>query len=186
VQVDLPDYEVGAMALVDSGNLVGDLVSEEFARAAGLEYAIDGHPRVNTAAKGERVEIVGRCAQVVLQITGIRAPITLEPWVARELAHPVNLGLDFLGRYRGGLEYQAGGPYLRLGRERVKLVSRTPPAGLSRKRPSHPHPRGDLVRSNPKPRPAPEEPTATPAPQQVSPSPPAAALGATIPLEGCT
>ena len=48
--------------LIDSGNLVSDLISREFADLAGLQYEPE-RKKVGTAAKGGSMSIVGRLIQ---------------------------------------------------------------------------------------------------------------------------
>ena len=71
-----------ARIMIDSGNLVGDVVSEEFARQANLA----GEPcqkEIETAAAAGKMQIIGRCYPVKLRIAGIGAPFEIQPWVVR-------------------------------------------------------------------------------------------------------
>ena len=93
-----------AKLLIDSGNLVSDLISEDFAHK--LRIKIEPAERsVGTAKKGGSVSIVGRCKPFKLFIENIPEPVEIEPYVVRDLSHPLNVGRDFLGRYQGKLEF---------------------------------------------------------------------------------
>ena len=76
---------------IDSGNLVGDIVSEEFACWVGMS----GEPcrrKVETAATVRMLLIVRQCKPVSLKITGIETEFEIHPWVARGMKNPINLG----------------------------------------------------------------------------------------------
>ena len=101
--------------LVDSGNLVSDLISSEFADLAGLQYEPEKN-KVGTAAKGGSgsTSSVGKLVKPLqLHIENIATQVFLTPYVVEELSHPINVGRDFLGRYKGKLEFldsrQGGG-----------------------------------------------------------------------------
>ena len=58
--------------MIDSGNTVGDLVSEEFARRLGLEGdEVRDHIAVPTAATATTVLVVRRCPEMTAQLEGI-------------------------------------------------------------------------------------------------------------------
>ena len=69
--------------MIDSGNLVGDVVSEEFAGQANLA----GEPRqkeIETAAAAAgKMQIIRRCYPVKLRIAGIGTPFEIQPWVVQ-------------------------------------------------------------------------------------------------------
>ena len=110
--------------LIDSGNLVSDLVSREFADLAGLQYEPE-RQKVGTAAKGGSVSIVGGLIQPLqLHIENISTPVFLRPYIVEELSHPINVGRDFLGRYKGKLEFEGHAGFLEVGGQKVKLIAK--------------------------------------------------------------
>ena len=67
-----------ARIMIDSGNLVGDVVSEEFAQQANLA----GEPcrkEIETAAAASKMQIIGRCYPIKLQIAGIGTSFEIQP-----------------------------------------------------------------------------------------------------------
>ena len=62
VRVKVFKKTIIAKMLIDSGNLVSDLISREFADLAGLQYEPE-RKKVGTAVKGGSVSIVGRLIQ---------------------------------------------------------------------------------------------------------------------------
>ena len=41
-----------------------------------------------------------------------------------ELSHPINVGRDFLGRYKGKLEFEGHAEFLEVGGQKVKLIAK--------------------------------------------------------------
>ena len=110
--------------MIDSGNTVSDLVSEEFADQLGLEgEAMSGQIEVPTAA-ATTLRVIRKCLEVKVKLAGVDKWFTLRPLVVRGLTHPVNLGQHFLGRYRCSLEFATGRTQLRIRGQSVQIVSR--------------------------------------------------------------
>ena len=59
-----------ARIMIDSGTLVGDVVSEEFARQANLASEAC-QKEIKTAAAASKMQNIGRCYPVQLRIAGI-------------------------------------------------------------------------------------------------------------------
>ena len=93
--------EPGSVAnLIDSGNTVGDLVSEEFAERLGLEgKEISDQIVVPTAAAATTLLVIKKCLGVTgtARLAGVVGEFTIRPLVVRGLTQPVNLGQHFLG-----------------------------------------------------------------------------------------
>ena len=105
--------------MIDSGNTVGDLVSEEFAERLGQEGDnIQDHIAVPTAAVATTLLVVKRCREITPRLAGIAGEFTLRPLVVRGLTHPVNLGQHFLGRHWCSLDFAAGCTQLGYGGSR--------------------------------------------------------------------
>jgi hypothetical protein len=107
--------------LVDSGNLVNDLISEEFAKQIRIKYT-PVERKVGTAAKGGSVKIIGRSDPIRIFIENIPHAVVITPYVVRDLSHPINVGRDFLGRHEGRLEFSPREGYLELKGSKVKLI----------------------------------------------------------------
>ena len=68
--------------MIDSGNTVGDLVSEEFATRIGLEGDdVRDHIAVPTAATATTVLVVKRCQEMTAKLEGIEGEFTIRPLV---------------------------------------------------------------------------------------------------------
>ena len=113
--------------MVDSGNLVGDLVSEELALELQLPYDPQSR-KICTAATGGGAEIVGQCRPMTLYVAGLKEGLVFHPWVVRGLSHPANVGRHFLGQHGGCLEFGEGGGQLVIGEEKAKLIPKDAPA----------------------------------------------------------
>ena len=111
--------------MIDSGNTMGDLVSEEFAERLGLEGDdISDHIAVPTAATTTTLLVVKRCRGVTARLAGIAGEFTIQPLVVRGLTHPVNLGQHFLGRHWCSLDFATGCTQLGVWGQSVQLVGR--------------------------------------------------------------
>ena len=109
-----------AQIMIDSGNLVGDVVSEEFAWQANLA----GEPcqkEKETAAAAGKMQIIRRCYPVKLRIAGIGTPFEIQPWVVRGMKNAVNLGQLFLSRNSAHLTFTEGKVSLQIGGSEVYL-----------------------------------------------------------------
>ena len=78
VRVKVFKKPIVAKMLVDSGNLVNDLISEEFANLLKVKY-VPEEKQVGTAAKGGSVKILGRSQPIKLFIENIARPVVIEP-----------------------------------------------------------------------------------------------------------
>ena len=59
--------------MIDSGNMVGDLVSEEFTGRLGLEGdKVRDHIAVPTATTATTVLVVKRCREITTKLEGLR------------------------------------------------------------------------------------------------------------------
>lgn len=99
--------------LIDSGNLFGDLISEEFSKL--LKLPIIGKERtVGTAASHGKVTILGKTRSFKLYLEGITEAVTVHPYVVKDLAHPVNLGQGFLRNHNADMSFRENGVQLRI------------------------------------------------------------------------
>ena len=126
VRVKIFNRSILAKALVDSGNLFADLISEELAKL--LRLKIYGQPRtVGTAANAGTVTVLGRTKPFYLFLEGINQPVQIRPYVVQDLAHPINLGQAFLRDHKADMTFREDGIQLRLkGKVTVLTHSGTP------------------------------------------------------------
>ena len=116
--------------MIDSGNTVGDLVSEEFAERLGLEGDNNqAHIAVPTAA-ATTLLVVKKRRGVTARLAGIAGEFTIRPLVVRGLTHPVNLGQHFLGRHWCSLDFATGCTQLGVWGQSVQLVGRLAGLGI--------------------------------------------------------
>ena len=109
-----------ARIMIDSGNLVGDVVSEEFARQANLAGE-SCRKEIETAAAASKMQIIGRCYPVKLRRAGIGTSFDVQPWIVQGMKNAVNLGQQFLSRNEAQLTFTDGKVSLRLGGGEVYL-----------------------------------------------------------------
>ena len=122
VRIKLFKKTVVAKMLIDSGNLVSDLVSEEFAKLARFQYE-PVQRKIGTAAKGGSVSIIGKCKPFKVFVENMPDAVIIQPYVVRDLAHPINVGRSFLGRYQGKLEFLQNAGFLEVGGHKTRLIS---------------------------------------------------------------
>ena len=102
-------WEEYVKIMIDRGNTVGDLVSEEFAERLGLEGDdIRDHIVVPTTTAATMLLVVKRCRGVTARLAGIEGEFAFWPLVVRGLTHPVNLGQHFLGCHWCSLDFATG------------------------------------------------------------------------------
>ena len=109
-----------ARIMIDSGNLVGDLVSEDFARQANLAGKAC-RKEIETAAAVSKMQIIRRCYPVQLRIAGIGTSFDVQPWIAWGMKNTVNLGQQFLSWNAAQLTFTEGKVSLHIGRGEVYL-----------------------------------------------------------------
>ena len=108
--------------LIDSGNLFGDLISEEFAKLLNLK--IFGTPRdAGTASKNGTITVMGRVKPIQLYLEGIDGTVVIQPYVVKDLAHAINLGQHFLRRYKASLDFNETGALIRIKGHTTVLTS---------------------------------------------------------------
>ena len=125
VRVKVFRKPVIAKMLVDSGNLVNDLISAEFADLIKVPYTPTQKQKVGTASKNGSVSIIGQCRPFKIFLENLPKPLTIQPFVVKELSHPINVGRNFLGRYKGKLEFSPDHGFLEVKGQKVKLISKT-------------------------------------------------------------
>ena len=117
-------------ALLDSGNLFADLISEKLARTLSLK--ISGTARtVGTASAKGSVTVLGRVRPFRVYLEGLPNPFYIHPYVVQDLAHCVNLGQAFLRRNSIDLRFRETGVEVSHRGHSASLTSSS--ASLSRK-----------------------------------------------------
>ena len=91
-----------AKALIDSGNLFGDAISEEFFKSLPVEFQ-EVEPSsirtVHTAKKSQGIEVVGKLRKpLYFTFQGHSTRFSIRPTVLKGLSMPINLGYSFMAR----------------------------------------------------------------------------------------
>ena len=94
--------------LIDSGNLFGSLISEDFCNRLSLPI-VGAQLTVGTASKTGHVTILGKVKPLQIYLENIQKLITIEPYVVRDLANPINLGSHFLQQNSAELTFKPTG-----------------------------------------------------------------------------
>ena len=111
-------------AIIDSGNLAGDLISEDL--ATQLKLPITGNTSsVGTAAAGGSVTLLGKTPLLHLHMEGIKNSITIQPSVVRNLAHHMNLGQSFLREHQADMTFRPCGIQLNVQGSTATLIEAT-------------------------------------------------------------
>ena len=106
--------------MVDSGNLVGDLLSKAFADRMGLPYHPDSRTIATASTEGQLMTI-GVCGPLQLKVQGLDPVFTVRPLVVEGLSWDMNVGRDFLGRNKCVLAFNAKGGELQVGGQATAL-----------------------------------------------------------------
>ena len=130
VRIKIFGRDILVKALVDSGNLYADLISDQLAKKLGLPY-IKMNRDVGTASANGSLKIIGKIPRLKIFIEGIKKVLILSPYVVQGLAHQINLGQAFLRENHADMTFRPEGTLLRLGQEVSKLVTRLAPLGRS-------------------------------------------------------
>ena len=113
-------------ALIDSGNLFGDIMSERLANLLKIKYKPCTN-KAGTAVANQKVHVLGLADPFDLILEGLEDPIKVQPYVIRSLSHDLNLGEHFLRRYKAGLKFEGNKATLNLNNHSLELVSRSKP-----------------------------------------------------------
>ena len=106
--------QIIAKVLIDSGNLFGSLISEDFCNRLNLSM-VGTQQTVGTASKSGHVTILGRTKPLHIYLENMARAITIEPYVVRDLAHPINLGSQFLRQNSAELVFKPTGIVFKIG-----------------------------------------------------------------------
>ena len=123
VRTKIHSRNILVKALIDSGNLCADLISEELSNTLKLKIK-PTTKEVGTAAASGSIKIVGRAPKLRIFIENIKKTIIVKPYVVRDLAHPMNLGQSFLRRNKAKLSFEQNGALLEIQGEATKLQHR--------------------------------------------------------------
>ena len=112
--------------MIDSGNLFADLISEKLANI--LRLPITGKIReVGTAAAAGQVTVLGRAKPFKMYLEGISEAVIVKPYVVKDLAHPINLGQEFLRTHQADMNFRQEGIQIRLKNSTSLLESSSVP-----------------------------------------------------------
>jgi len=89
VRVKISKKNVWALGLLDTGNTTkNSLISEEFFNICEGVYKHANQIRLNTAAQGGGLTVLGQMQPFKMFLEGVKTPVVLSPWVVRNLTHP--------------------------------------------------------------------------------------------------
>ena len=109
--------------LNDSGYMFENLISEQFAILMKLKI-FGAQLTSGTAAKGDSITILGKTASPVrVYLENVNKAVTFTPYIVRDLAHPVNLGQQFLRENEVCLSFSAKGVQLKIGSSTTHLTT---------------------------------------------------------------
>ena len=121
IRLKLYSQVVLVNGLVDSGNLVDDLMSYALAKSLKLPLTPDRR-QIGTAGAGATLTVKGRAPPTLWFMEGLAKPVIICPLVVDNLSHPLNLGQAFLQRMRAGLKFHPKGGCLEIFGRTVPLV----------------------------------------------------------------
>ena len=111
-------------ALIDSGNLFVDRMSERLAKLLNIKYKPCTN-KAGTAVGNQKVHVLGLADPFDLALEGLEDPIKIQPYVICSLSHDLNLGEHFLQRFKAGLKFEGNKAKLNLNNHSLELVSRS-------------------------------------------------------------
>ena len=113
-------------ALVDSGNLFGDIMSEKLAKILKLQIK-PCNSKAGTAVSNQKVHVLGKVDPFELILEGLQDPIVISPFIIRNLSHDLNLGESFLRKYKAELKFEGSKVTLNVNGQKLELVNRNTP-----------------------------------------------------------
>ena len=127
VRVKIYKRDVICRALIDSGNMFGCIMSESFRKKLGIPIVDHEKPEVGTVNKSGTLKILGRTGPVSFFIENIQASMTIQPWVAEGVRHPLNLGREFLSQAQMDARFRPEGSVLQHKGDSVRFISKREP-----------------------------------------------------------
>ena len=113
-------------ALVDSGNLFGDIISGKLTKALKIPYKTCTK-KAGTAVSGQNVHVLGQADPFFLILEGLKDPVLINPFVIENLSHDLNLGENFLRNNSAKLNFEGTRVTLKIKGEKVELVNKNIP-----------------------------------------------------------
>ena len=91
-------------ALVDSGNLFADVITEGLCQQLGIEYESKSKPSLHSA-NGQPIDVIGRVKDnIFFKFNGLGTFYNIRPFVVKELFCGVMLSVFFTKKYQTSLE----------------------------------------------------------------------------------
>ena len=118
------DSRVPITAVIDSGNLFNNLMSERLAKLLNLEYK----PCVSaagTAKANQTLHTLGLTDPFDLILENLVNPIKIQHYVMCSLSHDLNLGEHFLRRCQAGLKFEGNKVTLEINNQSLELLNRS-------------------------------------------------------------
>lgn len=123
IRVLKSDSRVPITAVIDSGNLFNDLMSERLAKLLNLNYK----PCVSTAGTAkvnQTMHTLGITDPFDLIVEDLVKPIKIQPYVTCSLSHDLNLGEHFLRRVGAVLKFNGNSVVLEINNQNLELLNR--------------------------------------------------------------
>ena len=122
----IPESTCFIKALVDSGNLFGDIISGKLATALKIPYK-PCTKKAGTAVSGQNVHVLGQADPFFLILEGLKKPVLINPFVIENLSHDINLGENFLRQNNAKLNFAGTKVTLEIDSEKIELVNKNIP-----------------------------------------------------------
>ena len=126
IRANKPQSKIFIKALVDSGNLFGEIVSEKLAKLLKLKYK-PCTVKAGTAVSGQQVQILGKAEPMDLILEGLPEAVQIAPYVIRNLSHDLNFGEQFLRKNKAEIKFEGTKVTLKLKETKLELVHRSVP-----------------------------------------------------------
>ena len=91
------------------------------------EFLHSNQVRLNTAAGGEGLPVLGQARPFKIYLEGVKQPLVIKPLVVKGLTNPMNLGMSLLQSHHCVLESLPTLTVLKFGRQLAHLVDSEDP-----------------------------------------------------------
>ena len=132
IRVKIYRRDIVCRAIIDTGNLFHTVMSEEFHRGLGIGMEDTESPEVGTAHSTQTIKILGRSQPFQIYIEGMRKAFWVQPFVAQNIRHPLNLGRDFLAKERANLNFNEEHSFITIAGDSTRMITKRQPLLLTK------------------------------------------------------
>ena len=106
-------------SFIDNGNTThhGFCISEDLHNQLGAKFISRKKISINTAAKGGKLQVLGRSTPVCVRFEGLKQQYEVTPLVIRDLSDDINVGTAFLQKHNFVLDFTPCGTRLVNGKQ---------------------------------------------------------------------